>query len=534
MSLLLDLTIRSSLLLLAGLVVCARLRDRSAALRHAVLAAAIFAAAIVAPLSRILPAWDVPLPATRSEAPTPTVHQGPPAAAVTPAIGEPITPRRRAISLVAIVWAAGFAVSAGTLLAGFGRVLRIASRAGRVDEGRWPRIAAEVSAAYGLRRPVVVLQTDAPDLLATWGCFRPRVLLPSHAPEWADDRVRVVLRHELAHIRRLDWVVQMGSEALRAVCWFNPLVWMACTRLRRESEQACDDVVLDAGVPAPEYAAHLLDLARRCRRSGPAWVSAIPMARPSTLERRIAAMLNPWLDRRTLSRHAAAVTAALLLSVTLPTAAFRAEQNAPLPLAGSVYDTSGAVLPAVELTIEDAQQVKSQATTDAAGRFEFASVQPGRYVIEAAIAGFRPLRQAIELRNARDWDRAITLQVGDVQETIAVRERRVTGQGPSSAVQDPQPIRVGGNIRTPRKRHDVHPTFPATMRDAGREGVVPMEAIIGRDGSVTSVRVLSAQVHPDFATAAVDAVRQWRFDPTLLNGAPVEVVMTVSVQFSLE
>jgi protein TonB len=60
-----------------------------------------------------------------------------------------------------------------------------------------------------------------------------------------------------------------------------------------------------------------------------------------------------------------------------------------------------------------------------------------------------------------------------------------------------------------------------------------MEAVIGRDGAVASVRVLSAQVHPEFAMAAVDAVRQWRFDSTLLNGEPVEVVMTVSVRFSL-
>ena len=71
------------------------------------------------------------------------------------------------------------------------------------------------------------------------------------------------------------------------------------------------------------------------------------------------------------------------------------------------------------------------------------------------------------------------------------------------------------------------------MRAAGREGVVPIEAIIGMDGTVTSVRVLTAQVHPDFAIAAVDAVRQWRFTPTLLNGSPVDVVMTVSVSFKL-
>jgi TonB family protein len=71
------------------------------------------------------------------------------------------------------------------------------------------------------------------------------------------------------------------------------------------------------------------------------------------------------------------------------------------------------------------------------------------------------------------------------------------------------------------------------MRAAGRDGVVSLDAIIGEDGAVTSVRVLSGDVHPDFAIAAVDAVRQWRFSPTLLNGRPIEVVMTVTVGFSL-
>jgi protein TonB len=93
---------------------------------------------------------------------------------------------------------------------------------------------------------------------------------------------------------------------------------------------------------------------------------------------------------------------------------------------------------------------------------------------------------------------------------------------------------VGGNIRAPRKVKDVRPIYPAAMREAGLTGLVPVEAVIGRDGTVSSVRVLSAQVHPDFAIAAADAVRQWLFTPTLLNGEPVDVVMTVSVQFDLE
>ena len=99
---------------------------------------------------------------------------------------------------------------------------------------------------YGLRRHVALLQTHASDLLATWGLLRPSVLLPAHAREWSDDRIRIVLCHELAHIRRNDWFVQIAAEALRSLFWFNPLIWIACTRLRRESEQACDDVVLDS------------------------------------------------------------------------------------------------------------------------------------------------------------------------------------------------------------------------------------------------------------------------------------------------
>ena len=148
--------------------------------------------------------------------------------------------------------------------------------------------------------------------------------------------------------------------------------------------------------------------------------------------------------------------------------------------------------------------------------------------------GFRALRQELELRDARDWDRAVTLQVGDVKETIVVRQSRASVPSQAAPGAERQPLRVGGNIRPPRKEVDVHPVYPASMRDAGLTGVVPIEAIIGRDGAVSSVRVLSAQVHPDFAIAAVDAVRQWRFTPTLLNKVPVEVVMTVSVTFDLE
>src|SRR4029078_12943853 len=107
---------------------------------------------------------------------------------------------------------------------------------------------------------VVLSLTKTPDLLAAWGLLRPRVLLPSHAREWSMERRELVLRHELAHLKRGDWPVQLGAEVIRTLFWFNPLFWAVCRELRRESELACDDLVLASGVPAPRYASQLLEL----------------------------------------------------------------------------------------------------------------------------------------------------------------------------------------------------------------------------------------------------------------------------------
>ena len=184
------------------------------------------------------------------------------------------------------------------------------------------------------------------------------------------------------------------------------------------------------------------------------------------------------------------------------------------------------------MTLDDGSGTQIS-VSNASGRFEFPVIAPGKYALEVTQAGFRPLRQEVQLRDARDWDRIVTLQVGDLSETVSVRESRLGAAQPAFGA-GTQPIRVGGTIRPPRKIGDVRPTYPPSMREAGLTGVVPMEAVIGKDGGVLAVRVLSAQVHPDFAIAAVDAVRQWRFSPTLLNGAPVEVTMTVTVRFDLD
>jgi periplasmic protein TonB len=94
------------------------------------------------------------------------------------------------------------------------------------------------------------------------------------------------------------------------------------------------------------------------------------------------------------------------------------------------------------------------------------------------------------------------------------------------------PVRIGGDVHMPSKVHDVAPVYPQIAQSARVEGVVIIEAVISVDGSVRDARVLRSQ--PLLDRAALDAVRQWRYAPTRLNGVAVPVIVTVTVHFRLQ
>jgi protein TonB len=103
---------------------------------------------------------------------------------------------------------------------------------------------------------------------------------------------------------------------------------------------------------------------------------------------------------------------------------------------------------------------------------------------------------------------------------------------PQSPITAPDPIPVGGNIKPPARTKYVMPEYPDIARAARVQGVVIIEAIIGTDGKVELARVLRS--NPLLEQAALAAVRAWEYTPTLLNGRPTPVIMTVTVQFSLK
>lgn len=93
-------------------------------------------------------------------------------------------------------------------------------------------------------------------------------------------------------------------------------------------------------------------------------------------------------------------------------------------------------------------------------------------------------------------------------------------------------MRVGGEIREPHRLKDVKPAYPRIAQQSRVQGIVILECTISAQGQVTDVRVLRSI--PLLDQAAIDAVKQWVYEPTLLNGVPVPVIMTVTVNFKLK
>jgi beta-lactamase regulating signal transducer with metallopeptidase domain len=215
-------------------------------------------------------------------------------------------------------WAAGAAVWLGALLLGVLRMRSEGARARWVVEGPPAEMLERLRTEAGVRRPVLLLRGDASAMPVTWGLLRPRILLPAGAEAWPAERLRAVLLHELAHVRRGDWAVLLAVEAACALYWFNPLVWAAAARLRAEGEHACDDQVLRAGSRPSDYAAHLLEVARTLRAPRTAHAGAVAMARPAQIRGRLLAVLAEERPRGPVSRRfAVPVLLAASLAVAL-------------------------------------------------------------------------------------------------------------------------------------------------------------------------------------------------------------------------
>lgn len=271
----------------------------------------------------------------------------------------------------ALIWAAGAAAGYARLTVAVVamRRLRLVSKAVEED-------FAPLSREMGIRRQVRVLETAAGSMPMTFGWMRPAIFLPADASKWSAERRRAVLLHELAHVRRGDVATQFLARLAVSLYWWNPLAWTAWREFLKMRERAADDLVLDAGTRASDYARHLLEVARSAAACGSR--VAVAMAQPSQLEGRVTAILDARVNHTAPGRAAAAAMVLAAIAVVAPVAAIHAQD---------VQDTQ--TLPAdVDAAIRVAMSEKNFETLDrvAAGFIKIRQYETAQKVLEAALA----------------------------------------------------------------------------------------------------------------------------------------------------
>lgn len=196
---------------------------------------------------------------------------------------------------IVLVWAIGALALITRLAAGFAAASWVAQRA-RVPGASLRRTIGRAIAPPDRARARIRISRHV-DVPFTIGTIRPCIVMPASSSTWTEQRMRAVLLHELAHVRRADLVAHLGGRLACAIYWFHPLVWLVARRLRVDAERACDDAVLAAGVRASDYAQHLLEIVAAGRRVPP--LPALAMADRNDFEGRLLSILAP---RRAPSR----------------------------------------------------------------------------------------------------------------------------------------------------------------------------------------------------------------------------------------
>ena len=350
----LALIVKITIVLLAGLSAAAAARRARASVRHVILATTFAAVVALPAVPSVLPALEIAVPPAsaaisavvpavvpaRAPAGVPDTATRPPAS-VTPPSSALASPWVAFSSVppvpvaLALIWVGGSLLLAGSLVRALFNLRRLRRTGIPWDSGQ--AALDTIARESGISKPIEVLRHDAIGAPVTWGVLRSVVLLPADAPQWDECELRQAFLHELEHIHRRDWIVQVVARAVCAVYWFHPLVWIAWRRLCLESERACDDAVLRR-MDGAEYAQQLVSLAQRVSLA-----SAVPMlsmAGRSDLSVRVRALLDTTISRGRAGRRTLLGASVLAAAIVLALSPLRAAQPTRVLTVNDVNTTS--------------------------------------------------------------------------------------------------------------------------------------------------------------------------------------------------
>jgi TonB family protein len=402
------------------------------------------------------------------------------------------------------------------------------ARSGFLAAGFWRlRQYRRHSRPFTTREGVPLLLAEGIAGPVTFGAFRPVVLLPAPFPDFAPSIQEAILRHELLHVRRRDWLFTIAEEAVRAAFWFHPAIWWVLGEIGLAREQEVDRRVVEEMRSREEYVDALLSIAEAKTHLD---LAPAPLfLRKRHLKHRVVSILKEvrMSKTRLVSSLAAAlgvlVAACWLVTATFPLAADSADSP------GIMVDLGGAALlhrPPI-LYPESARKLGIQGTVVVQAKLDSSAEVSDALVV----SGPDELRKEA-LRSVLNWH--FTNDAAGTTRLITISFQADAPQiAPAlpSAPRQLQKIQVGGNVQSTKVVLQPKPVYPPLAKQAHIEGVVKLHALIGVDGTIENLSIISG--HPLLVPSALEAVRQWVYSPTYLNGNPTEVETEIDVNYTL-
>jgi bla regulator protein blaR1 len=475
--------------------------------------------------------------------------------AVGPAVAGGVT--WTTVVLAAVPWL----VAAGAV----SRLLWLAAGAFRLRRLRRRSDAAPLDASLEeLHRAVAptasVRRTDDLTQPVTFGWRRPIVLLPPRFATLSAEAQHAVLCHELLHVQRRDWPAIVCEELLRSVLWFHPAVWWALDQVHLSREQLVDRLVVARTASRRAYMDALVHFADAPDGARP----AIAFLRRRHLASRIRQLSKePHMTRLRLASAAAALvfvmsgTAAAVVSalpLNLPALGLqggptsleiRLAELQPGPgLREAALDSGQRIYMRPEAVVTGADVTRAD-IVDAGGRYSisvaFGVAASNRLAEATQVHLGKPIAivldgKVIAAPTVRSMIRGSAVITGDFTRTDA--ERIASGlRPPAAASAAPVAQRYTGKdagVVLPKVVSDVRPRYTQAAMDAKIQGDVELSVVVRADGSIGEVTVVtSLDATHGLDDAAVDAVRQWTFNPGAKDGKAVDVEIHIQMRFTL-
>ena len=446
------------------------------------------------------------------------------------------------------LWSLGVMVFSLRLLSGGAHALALSRRWEPADE----TIAAmvqQIAGRMGLRRPIRVGISRLADDPATLGWLRPLILLPpATAMGLTPQQLEAVLAHELAHIRRHDFAVNVAQMVAETVLFYHPAVWWVSKRIRFERELCCDDAAVQVCGDAFGYARALTTLAKMRVA-----VPQVAMSAAGHLVRRIERLLGSTGSRHRPPAWRVAVAATLVVtSGALSADWLRAQSSGQASagaaaIAGHVFDPFGAPVENVLVYLESAAHERpffARVRTDHSGRFAFDRLPGGSFVLTAPM-DFVP-SASVTVAAGSSLERDVRMQLEPFVDRFTVCAACSfaveTYVPPDSLVEEFERDRQEGWYQTvtaaePAGGWEFYrppiTIYPFDLRDAGIQGTVVVEGRIGADGFAQGLQAV-ASAHPRLTRLAISELEQQRWQPARVRGVPVDVPLRITIDFRLD